>query len=235
MQSPRPRPKQRPVRLQSNCNGNVERLSQFQPDYWIGDLRELSAVESLTDFRRLLGAAALRIGQMVNQTELGRDLQMSQQRIRGYLNLLEVSYQIVRVPAYAVSRGTRLIKTPKLYWVDAALGWYLAGAGEPSGAHFENLLLGELLAWQSVQARRPDICYWRTAGQLEVDFVIDGGARLLPIEVKSGREVSYRDCRGLIAFRDEYGTKAPGGIIAYDGTATTWIAEGILAVPWWRL
>ncbi len=62
------------------------------------DLRELSAVDSLVDFRRLLGAAALRIGQMVNQTELGRDLQMSQQRIHGYLNLLEVSYQIVRCP-----------------------------------------------------------------------------------------------------------------------------------------
>ena len=87
------------------------------------DLRELSAIENLADFRRLLGAAALRIGQMVNQTELGRDLQMSQQRIRGYLGLLEVSYQIVRLPAYAVSRGTRLLKTPKLYWVDAGLGW----------------------------------------------------------------------------------------------------------------
>jgi predicted AAA+ superfamily ATPase len=199
------------------------------------DLRELSAVESLADFRRLLGAAALRIGQMINQTELGRDLQMSQQRIRGYLGLLEVSYQIVRLPAYAVSKGTRLIKTPKLYWVDAGLGWYLAGGGEPTGAHFENLLLGELLAWQSVQPRRPEVCYWRTAGQLEVDFVIDTGSRLLPVEVKSGREVSYRDARGLVAFRNEYGARAPGGIIAYDGTATTWVAEGILAVPWWRL
>ncbi len=199
------------------------------------DLRELSAIENLADFRRLLGAAALRIGQMVNQTELGRDLQMSQQRIRGYLGLLEVSYQIVRLPAYAVSRGTRLLKTPKLYWVDAGLGWYLSGAGEPTGAHLENLLLNELLAWQSVQTRRPEICYWRTAGQLEVDFVIDTGSRLLPIEVKSSREVSYRDARGLMAFREEYGAKAPGGIIAYDGTATTWVAEGILAVPWWRL
>lgn len=199
------------------------------------DLRELSAVENLADFRRLLGAAAVRIGQLVNQTELGRDLQMSQQRVRGYLNLLEVSYQVVRVPAYAVSRGTRLLKTPKLYWVDAGLGWYLSSAPEPTGAHLENLILGELLAWQSVQPRRPEVCYWRTAGQHEVDFVIDTGTRLLPIEVKSGREVTFKDARGLVAFRTEYGPKAPGGIIAYDGTETVWVAENILAVPWWHL
>jgi predicted AAA+ superfamily ATPase len=199
------------------------------------DLRELSQVESLVDFRRLLGSAAHRIGQMINQTELGLDLQMSQQRVRGYLNLLEVSYQIIRLPAYSVSRGTRLLKTPKLYWVDAALGWYLSGGGDPTGAHLENLILGELLGWQSVQTRRPEICYWRTASQIEVDFVIDTGSRLLPIEVKSSRELTYRDARGLMAFREEYGSKAPGGIIAYDGPVTTWVAEGILGVPWWRL
>ncbi|MDN8969193.1 DUF4143 domain-containing protein, partial [Staphylococcus aureus] len=85
--------------------------------------------------------------------------------------------------AYAVNRTQRLIKAPKLYWGDTAFALYLSGEAEPRGAHLENLVLLDLLAWRELQTPRPEILYWRTASGAEVDFVIETPKRLLPIEV----------------------------------------------------
>jgi hypothetical protein len=74
------------------------------------DLQDLSAISSLVDFRRLMGAACLRLGQLVNQSELGRDVRLPQPTVRRWLNLLEASYQFVPLPAYSVNRTKRLIK-----------------------------------------------------------------------------------------------------------------------------
>ena len=78
------------------------------------DLQALSTIAALPDFRRLMRAACLRLGQLVNQTEMGRDAALPQPTVHRYLNLLETSYLLVRLPAYAVNRTKRLIKSPKL-------------------------------------------------------------------------------------------------------------------------
>jgi predicted AAA+ superfamily ATPase len=110
------------------------------------DLRELSSIAALPDFRRLMKAACLRLGQLVNQTDLGRDVALPQPTVHRYLNLLETSYLLVRLPAYAVNRTKRLIKSPKLYWGDTGVALHLADGAEPEGAHLENLVLHDLLA-----------------------------------------------------------------------------------------
>jgi predicted AAA+ superfamily ATPase len=199
------------------------------------DLRDLSAVQNLVDFRRLLSATALRVGQLVNQTEIGRDVQMSQQRVHNYLNLLETSYQFVRLAPSTTSRTTRLIKTPKIYWNDAGLAFHLSGLEEPTGSHLENLILCDLLAWRAVQRRRPDVLYWRTALQQEIDFVIESDKVALPIEVKASRRLRYDDARGLQAFLAEYPQRATAGLILYDGEETRWLADRVLAAPWWKV
>jgi predicted AAA+ superfamily ATPase len=79
------------------------------------DLQDLSSIAALPGFRRLMQAACLRLGQLVNQTELGRDVALPQPTVHRYLNLLETSYLLVRLPAYSVNRTKRLIKSPKLY------------------------------------------------------------------------------------------------------------------------
>ena len=86
---------------------------------------------------------------------------------------MEASYQAVRLAPYAVNRTLRLIKSPKLYWSDTGLALFLAGESEPRGAHLENLVSTDLLAWRDLQARRPEVLYWRTATRIEVDFVIE--------------------------------------------------------------
>lgn len=207
----------------------------YTQTYLERDLQDLSAIENLVDFKRLMTACSLRLGQLINQSELGRDVGLPQPTVRRYLNLLETSCQLVRIPVYAVNRTKRLIKTPKLYWNDVGLAFHLSGMETPSGSHLENLVLTDLLAWQGAMPRRAEILYWRTTTGEEVDFVIEVGGSVLPIEIKSGSRVRFSDTAGLRAFRSEYPDLSRAGLLLYDGQKTAWLAPGILAAPWWKV
>jgi uncharacterized protein len=199
------------------------------------DLQDLSSIGALADFRRVMRAAALRAGQMVNQTEIARDVGVPLATLHRWLNLLEVSYQLVRLPAYAVNRTKRLLKTSKLYWADVAHGLFLAGDPEPSGAHLENLVMLDLLAWRETRAERAEILYWRTTNGEEVDLVVELGDRLLPIEIKTSRRARPSDATHLRTFREEYGARALPGLLLHAGSEVGWLSPGILAAPWWSV
>ncbi len=199
------------------------------------DLQDLSAIGNLVDFRRLMVATCHRLGQLVNQTELGRDVQLPQPTVRRWLNLLETSYQLVRLPAYSVNRTKRLIKSPKLYWSDTGLALRLAGLTRPGGAHLENLVLVDLLAWRDgAVLDRPEIFYWRTVNGEEVDLVVERGSELIGIEVKATTRPRASDAAHLRTFRDEYGGAVRGCLLLHTGDEITWLGPRILAAPWWR-
>ena len=199
------------------------------------DLQDLASIGTLPDFRRLMRAACLRMGQLVNQTELGRDVALPQPTVHRWLNLLETSYLLVRLPAYAVNRTKRLIKAPKIYWGDTGLAMHLAEAEEPGGAHLENLVLHDLLAWRDARVERAELGYWRTSIGEEVDFVIEAGGKLLPIEVKSTTRPRLADATHLRTFRTEYGKKARAGLLLHTGSTLEWLTPDVLAAPWWKV
>ena len=206
----------------------------FVRTYLERDLQDLATISSLPDFRRLMQAACLRLGQLLNQTELGRDVALPQPTVHRWLNLLETSYLLVRLPAYAVNRTKRLIKSPKLYWGDTAVALHLAGA-EAQGCHLENLVLQDLLAWRDARVKRAELSYWRTTLGEEVDVVIEAGGRLLPIEVKATASPRLADCAHLRSFRAEYGSQARSGLLLHTGTSVEWLTADVLAAPWWRV
>mgnify|MGYP001184946950 FL=1 len=210
-------------------------FSGYVQTYLERDLQALRAVENLADFRRLMRAACLRIGGLLNQTELSRDVGIVQPQVHRFLNLMEASYQAIRLPAYAVNRTRRLITAPKLYWSDTALALFLTGETEPRGPHLENLVLADLLAWRDAQARRPEVLYWRTATGLEVDFVVETPARLLPVEVKAASRVTPTDAKGLEAFLDEYPDRTDGALLLHGGADSLPLPRRVLAAPWWRV
>lgn len=210
-------------------------FSGYVQTYLERDLPDLRAVADLADFRRLAQAACLRLGALLNQAELGRDVGISQPQVHRFLNVLETSYLALRLPAYAVNRTKRLIKAPKLYWCDTALALALSGETEPRGAHLENLVLGDLLVWSELQLPPAQVLYWRTAEGHEVDFVLESAQRLLPIEVKAAARVVPADARGLEVFLDEYGDRAPGGLLLYAGEEVFALTRRVLAAPWWRV
>lgn len=199
------------------------------------DLRNLSAVEHLADFRRLMRAASLRLGNLLNQAELARDVGLPPSTVQRYLNLMETSFQLVRLEPYSVSRTRRLVKSPKAYWSDTGLAMWIAGETEPRGAHLENLVLADLLVWRDTRDGRAEILYWRTHKGAEVDFVVENDGELLAIEVKSAARVAYDDAKSVRLFLHEYAGMARGGLLLHTGTDAFWIAEGVLAVPWWRI
>lgn len=203
------------------------------------DLQDVASISALIDFRRVMGLSALRLGQIINQSELARDAALSQATVHRYLNLLEASYQIVRVPAFTRSRTKRLIKAPKLYWIDTGLAAFLLGVSTANelrghklaGAMLENLIYTQLLIWRETQTPRPEVYYWRTASGAEVDFVVQSRNGLLPIEVKMTSRAQMGDIRSLEAFLDEYSKDARFGVLLYGGDAVIALTPRIVAVP----
>ena len=199
------------------------------------DLQDIASISALPDFRRLMRAACLRLGQLLNQTELGRDVALTQPTVHRWLNLLETSYLLVNLPAYAVNRTKRLIKTPKLYWGDTGVALHLSGMAEPTGAYLENLVLNDLLAWRDARLERAELGYWRTTTGEEVDFVIETDDQLLPIEVKATTRPRLGDAVHLRTFRAQYTPQSRAGLLIHTGDTTEWLASDVLAVPWWRV
>jgi predicted AAA+ superfamily ATPase len=199
------------------------------------DLQDLSSIEALPDFRRLMRVACHRLGGMVNQTELGRDAALSQVTAHRYLNLLEVSYLLVRLPAYSVNRTKRLVKSPKLYWGDTGVAMHLAESDKPAGEHLENIVLNDLIAWRDSRIEQAEIFYWRTQAGEEVDLVIESGGRLLPIEIKASDRPRLADTKNIRIFRAEYGNDSRAGLLLHTGKQIEWIAPDVLAAPWWMV
>ena len=206
----------------------------YAATYLERDLRALSAVENLADMRRLMTALCLRSGGLLNQAEVARDLGLAPSTVQRFVNLLEVSYQVVRVPSFAVNRTRRLIKAPKVYWSDAGLALHLAGESTPRGVHLENLVLADLLAWAGVDDRRPSVLHWRASSGAEVDFVVELPSHLLPVEVKATRRPTHADARHLRAFMADH-PAAAGGLLLHGGDRLEWLDRGVLAAPWWRV
>ena len=203
------------------------------------DLRQLSQVESLPDFRRVMETLALRTGQLLNQTDVARNTGVSQPTVHRYLNLLETSCLLCRIPAFTPSRTKRLVKSPKVYWFDPGIatflsGYYSAGDLRPSreaGGIFECLVLLHLKALAQLMTPRPRIYYWRTLTGREVDFVIEQGRAVLPVEVKLTKKPNYGDARNIRFFLDEY-PKASLGVLVHTGSDVRLLDRDIVAIPW---
>lgn len=221
--------------------------SEAQIQWWEGyvatylerDLRQLSRIDALADFRRVMVALALRSGQLLNQTEVARDTTVPQPTVHRYLNLLEASHLLERLPVYAVSRTKRLIKAPKVYWTDPGLAAFLAGYHDEQslrmarelGGLFETLVLHHLRVLAQLMTPRAQLFYWRTVSGSEVDFVIEQGRRLLALEVKLSRAPRYTDGEGLRDFLREY-PETVGGLLVHTGSEIRRLDERIVALPW---
>jgi len=215
-------------------------LEGYVTSYLERDLRQLSQIEALSDFRRMMQALALRSGQILNQTEIGRDISLSQPTVHRYLNILEASLLLERLPAYAVSRTKRLIKAPKPFFLDSGLTAFLGGTTfidrneRMWGCLVETAVLHHLKTWCELQTPKAQVYYWRTVSGAEVDFVIERGGELLAIEVKSTDSPRHHHADHLRLFLQEY-PQAKAGVIVHLGNEFKIFDKHIFAVPFWAL
>ena len=207
----------------------------YMQTYLERDLQQLSIISALPDFQRLVRAICFRLGGLSNQTDLSRDTSIPQPTVHRYLNLLETSCLLVRLTPYFVNRTKRLVKSPKLYWCDVGMALHIAGQNEPNGVHLENIVLQDLLTWRAGRIDRVEIHYWRTTLGEEVDFIIETGGRVLPVEVKASKRPHIGDAAKLRIFRQEYGNLSRSGLLLHTGDEISWLTDDVLAVPWWRV
>lgn len=206
------------------------------------DLRQLSQIHSLPDFRRVMSALALRSGQILNQTEVARDTGVSQPTIYRYTNLLETTCLLERLPAFSINRTKRLIKSPKVIWIDPGLASFLSGyhdtaslrSSREAGSFFENLIYLHLRSWSQLQVPRAKLHYWRTASGHEVDFIAEQGRKLMAIEVKLTASPRFSDIENLRLFLSEYPETA-AAILIHTGSQIKRFHEKIIAIPWYLI
>ena len=203
------------------------------------DLRQLSQVDSLIDFRKVVESFALRTGCMMKQTDVARDTGVSQSTVFRYLKLMEVSNIVSRVPAFYVNRTSQIKKTPKLYFVDPALSVYLSGyfdedtlrKGRELGNFFETMIFLHLRILTELMTPKGKIYFWQTTGNKEVDFVIEHGRKLLAFEVKMTDNPGYNDYKNLLLFLEAY-PQTVRGVLLYTGSEIRWLHSRVIAIPW---
>lgn len=216
-------------------------LENYIATYLERDLRDLSQVASLGDFRRFMGLAALRTAQVLNISELARDAGLAPSTVRNYLQLLEISYQVRRLPPYFAHLGKRLTKAPKLHYRDTGVALSLSGMTTRTSelvlhpyypALVETFLVEEIARLVSILEPQARIYYFRTHAGAEVDLVIEFGERLLPIEIKATSSVSPKKLSGLRQFLKDFQSKTPFGLVIYLGEEILPMASKILLIPW---
>lgn len=211
-------------------------LQGYLDAYVERDVAELSQISRPLDLLRLMRAASAHVGQMEHQVTWARTTGLPSSTLSRWTDLLEISYQLVRVPAFSVNRTKRLAKSPKVFWSDTAMALHLAGLPEPSGHHLENLVLNDLLPWAWSRSPRPAVMHWRTTSQEEVDFVVElPSGKLLPIEIKAAAHPEWRDVAGLRSFIAEYEDLILGGLVLHGGTSIYRLGPKLVAAPWWKV
>lgn len=221
------------------CLGNIKNrgiwFKGYEQTYLERDVREFSQIGDIIQFRHLLHLTALRTGQLLSPSQLGRDAKMNATTTSRYLSILEASFFIYRLSPYLRSRASRLIKSPKLYISDPGLACYLAGvrdiASDPiRGAMMETYVAHNLMGIIDSNWPEAHIYFWNVQGRYEVDFVIEEGNRCLAIEVKSGSRWEERDLSGLRAFLSMT-PHCVAAILAYNGTEAVKLGDRLWAVP----
>jgi hypothetical protein len=228
------------------CLGPAEGVAEwfrgYVQTYVERDVRQLSQITDLVAFRTLAQLAALRTGQVLVVSTLARDAKLNAVTAGRYLDLLETSFLIRRLPPFLKNRSSRLVKSPKLHFTDSGLAAHIAGvtALEPGrddmlrGALFETYIAQNLAAL--LEAHLPDaqLAYWCEHGRHEVDFVIETNRKVFAVEVKAATRWSESDLSGLRAFLDRT-PDCVAAVLAYNGKEAAKLGERLWAIPMGQL
>ncbi|MBU1183181.1 MAG: ATP-binding protein [Proteobacteria bacterium] len=172
------------------------------------DVRNILRVVELRDFNRFIRACALRTSQVLNYSDIARDVGIAPNTARKWLNLLQTSAVVALIEPYWGNRTKRLIKAPKLVFLDTGLAAFLAGfrseealfASSLAGAFWESHVFGQIVKQSASEGDDSVVHYWRTANGAEVDLVIEqAGGMALAIECKWKEHPNITDAAGLRA------------------------------------
>ena len=217
--------------------------ASYIQSYLERDVRTLRQVGDLTQFQGFLRTLAARSAQLLNLSDVSRDLGVAVNTVKAWLSVLEASHQVIVLRPYFTNVGKRLVKTPKVYFTDTGVLCHLAGLRDPEhaahgpmgGAILETAVLSEIVKSFLHRGLLPRVYFWRTLAGTEVDFVVETDEGLVPIEVKLSATPKAAMASSIRTFRKDVGKKARPGWVVHPGDLSLPLGEDVTALPFARL
>lgn len=204
------------------------------------DVRELAAIQGLSDLPLLLALIAARATGALNTADLSRSARIPVATLNRYLTLLQATFLLQLVPAWSSNLSSRLVKSPKILLNDSGVLATLSGLSEAyletsptaAGILIENFVGMELIKLASWSRTRPELFYFRTHDGKEVDYVLqDRTGAIVGIEVKAASSVQEADFKGLRALADLVGARFVRGVVLYTGDLLAPFGPRLTAAP----
>jgi len=213
--------------------------SSYVQTYLERDVRSLRAVADLGDFQRFIFSLAHRTGSLINFSDLARDLGITMKTAKAWTSILEASGQVFTIRPFFTNLGQRLVKRPKIYFLDTGILAYLLDIIEPAqvvqgmhgGPMFETAVLGQLVRLFLHRGEIPRIYFWRTSAGHEVDFIIERDNQLIPVEAKLTATPSPKHAVAIERLQNLFGSRAGKGFLVCLCTRRFPLTRNVEAVP----
>lgn len=212
--------------------------SSYLQTYLQRDVRDLTQVGDEAAFLRFLKACASRTAQMLNLTDLARDADVAVNTAKKWISILQTSFQVVLLQPYHTNVTKRLVKTPKLYFLDTGLSAYLTEwsssatleAGAMSGAVFETYVFAEVLKSWWNHGKQPQLYYYRDKDGKEIDMLILRDRRFFPLEVRKSSHPGRDAVRHFVLLERFKPSRAEGGVVCLSRELLP-LTDGTFAIP----
>ncbi len=217
--------------------------NSYLQTYLERDVRNLRNLGDLGTFQVFLRALAARSAQLLNLSELARDVGISVNTVKDWISILEASFQVFILRPYFGNLTKRLVKSPKVYFMDTGLLCNLVGLRDVEHAYagpmgrliFENMVVADLYKTYLHRGEESPLYFWRTSLGDEVDLVIDTQTGLLPVEIKLSETPNLEMASGIKVFQEAFGEKARPGIVVHPGDMLLPLGKGVTTLPLNRL
>jgi uncharacterized protein len=212
--------------------------SSYLQTYLQRDVKDLAQVGSEAGFVRFLKACAARTGQLLNLSELARDTDVAVNTAKSWLSVLQASCQVFLLPPYHTNVTKRLVKAPKLYFLDTGLCAYLTEwstpqtleAGAMAGAIFETHVLAEILKSWWHRMKTPHLYYFRDRDGREIDFLLVQDQRLFPVEAKKSATLRSEWAQPFASLKRLSKGRVEGGVVCLAPQALP-LGVNMTAIP----
>ena len=200
------------------------------------DIKDLNAVKNEMDFLKFLRVLAARTGQMIDYTDISKEVGVSAPTIKSWVSILVSSNIVYLMQPYYSNLNNRIVKTPKIYFLDTGLCSYLTNWNNPkvlesgamSGAIFETFVVSEIIKSYNHNIKEPNIYYYRDKDKREIDVIIEKNGKLYPIEIKKSSNPDKSAIKNFAVIPDD---KAAEGAVICLANEDYPITKSVNAIP----
>ncbi len=213
--------------------------SSYLQTYIERDVRNLRQIGDLTSFQSFLETMAARSGQLLNLTDVARDLGLAVNTAKAWLSILEATFQVIILRPYFANVGKRLVKTPKIYFMDVGTLCHLTGLKNPEhamsgplgGAIFETAVITEIYKTIAHRGEKPRLHFWRTSSGREVDLLLESAGKLVPMEIKLSSTPNRAMAAGVLSLRQDLKGKTIPGYVIHPGDTVLPLGPEVTSLP----